>query len=553
MDDKWIQPPIVCDHLTKGKLLFDKKEYASATSCFRACLDNLPGQPIVNEDGDIIYTVDEIVISTRLFILRALWKQTLLDIIYTVQTLDEVKAMLKILTATTECRFVLCMLAVSTIARIINDDILYKGESVLSHQDISNMGIQACRIILDESKGNIKERINLHSIECDLYERQGDLQSAAKSIESLLKESPNVQSQQKRLRELHIKLGLIDVVEEEAKKEASRQHKKRQRINKKGQDCAKLDGILDTLQSDVSATLSRSPTYNFFGGLDNSQKSREKAAIIDWNCIPDDIQPKFENKSKEKRLLRKRNQLESLYILLSGLVEKVSTTKELGLPIHIVDFGSGSGNSCLVFAYLLLLKKKGILCRFTLIDNNPHSVKLGKLRTSKVGLDSSVQWLCQDVSNFHESFDIGLATHLCGGATDSMMEKCLMHKAAFIATPCCLGSIVFSAHENVVSQAKPGRGYGWNTNKRTSLTYPRSACFRDQITVDNYAIITRLADCSLTTDQSDNELHIKGKRFLDSDRLRLAQEANYDTSFGQLGSKIDCGPRSDVLCGICKA
>jgi len=379
------------------------------------------------------------------------------------------------------------------------------------------------------------------------------LQSAAKSIESLLKESPKVQSQQKRLRELHIKLGLIDVVEEEAKKEASRQHKKRQRMKKKEKDSSKLDSILDTLQSDVSATLSRSPTYNFFEGVANSQKSKEKATTIDWSCIPDDIQPKFESKSKEKRLLRKRSQLESLYMILSGLVDKVSTTKESGRPIHIVDFGSGSGNSCLVFAYLLLLQKKDIPCRFTLIDNNPHSVKLGKLRTSKVGLDLSVQWLCQDVSNFNEAFDIGLATHLCGGATDSMMERCLMHKAAFIATPCCLGSIVFDTHENVVSQAKPGRGYGWNTNKKTSLTYPRSACFRDQITVDNYAIITRLADCSLTTDQSDNELHIKGKRFLDSDRLRLAQEANYDTSFGQLGSKIDCGPRSDVLCGICKA
>ena len=188
-----------------------------------------------------------------------------------------------------------------------------------------------------------------------------------------------------------------------------------------------------------------------------------------------------------------------------------------------------------------------------MIDNNPHSVSLGKLRTSKVGLDSNVQWLCQDVSNFNEAFDIGLATHLCGGGTDSMMEKCLLQQAAFIATPCCLGSIVFDTHENVVSQTKPGRGYGWNTDKRRNLTYPRSACFRDQITVDNYAIITRLADHSVTKDQSDNELHIKGKPFLDSDRLRLAQEANYDTSFGQLGSKIDCGPRSDVLCGICKA
>jgi len=109
-------------------------------------------------NDDYNYTVDEIVISTRLFILRALWKQTLTDTTYTDQTLDEVTAILKILTTTIECRFVLCMLAVSTIARIINDDVVYKGVSVLSPKDISNMGIQACRIILDESKGNIKER-----------------------------------------------------------------------------------------------------------------------------------------------------------------------------------------------------------------------------------------------------------------------------------------------------------------------------------------------------------------------------------------------------------
>ena len=557
---RWRPPPIHCEHLDKGKKLFNAKEYAAAATCFQTCLDNLPSQALTHEDGDI-YTFDEIIISTRLFVLRALWKQSETCTTFIDQVLDEMKAILLILsTRTKQCRFALCMVTVSTIARIINDDVIYKGASlVYTSKDISNMGIQACRIILDESSyGNIKERRNLYSIECDLYERLGDLQAAAESIKSLLKESPKDQSQQKRLREFHIKLGLVDVVEaEEAKVDASRQHKKRQRLKRKGKHSAHLGGILDTVQSDVSATLSKLPSYNFFSGLDSqsqtctlvnsSEGEKAAAAIIDWSSIPDDIKPKFENKNKEKRLLRKKKQLESLYILLRDLVKKISTIKGTGHPIHICDFGSGSGNSCLVFAYLLL-QNTDIPCRFTLIDNNPHSVALGKERTFS-GLD--VQWLCKDVAGFDEAFDIGLATHLCGGATDVMMERCMFQKAAFIATPCCLGSIVFDTPQNTVSGAKRGRGYGRNTDKRNSLTYPRSTCFRNQITVDDYAFITRLADCSLTTNQSNDELQIRGKRFLDSDRLKLAQEANYDTSFGKLGSKASCGPRSDVLCGIC--
>ena len=68
--------------------------------------------------------------------------------------------------------------------------------------------------------------------------------------------------------------------------------------------------------------------------------------------------------------------------------------------------------------------------------------------------------------------------------------------------------------------------------------------------------MTSLGDCTVAVaEEEENELRMKGKRLLDADRLALAREAGYGTSLGRLGSKEECGPKSDVLlalCGLCK-
>jgi hypothetical protein len=49
------------------------------------------------------------------------------------------------------------------------------------------------------------------------------------------------------------------------------------------------------------------------------------------------------------------------------------------------------------------------------------------------------------VGEFNQPFDVALATHLCGDATDVAMERSVRCGAAFIATPCCLGKVARSA------------------------------------------------------------------------------------------------------------
>jgi hypothetical protein len=45
------------------------------------------------------------------------------------------------------------------------------------------------------------------------------------------------------------------------------------------------------------------------------------------------------------------------------------------------------------------------------------------------------------VTDFKSPFDIGLAVHLCGEATDLAMKVCIDNKASFILVPCCVGKI----------------------------------------------------------------------------------------------------------------
>lgn len=79
----------------------------------------------------------------------------------------------------------------------------------------------------------------------------------------------------------------------------------------------------------------------------------------------------------------------------------------------------------------------------------------GQQRTKDAGLNN-VEWFCGDVNAYNSEFDIGLATHLCGQATDLAQMKCIHQGAIFILTPCCVGKIKHLLTENKSVFAHPG-------------------------------------------------------------------------------------------------
>lgn len=129
--------------------------------------------------------------------------------------------------------------------------------------------------------------------------------------------------------------------------------------------------------------------------------------------------------------------MESFGSALAQLLSVRSTGEAGGLaPLHIVDFGSGSGNLCLPLARLLPH------CRFTAVDMNAHSVLLLQQRARLGGL-SNVSALVGRIEDFDKPFDVAVALHACGVATDYALHKAQACRAAYIVCPCCIGKLKF--------------------------------------------------------------------------------------------------------------
>ena len=49
------------------------------------------------------------------------------------------------------------------------------------------------------------------------------------------------------------------------------------------------------------------------------------------------------------------------------------------------------------------------------------------------------------IEHFSGAFDVALALHACGNATDFAMALAMQQRAAYVAMPCCIGKLKFSA------------------------------------------------------------------------------------------------------------
>ena len=81
----------------------------------------------------------------------------------------------------------------------------------------------------------------------------------------------------------------------------------------------------------------------------------------------------------------------------------------------MVDFGCGSGNLLLPLAALL----PG--CRFTGVDMKPAALQLLQKRAAAAGL-TNVSVFAGMIEQYRQPFDVGLALHACGNATDHVLQ-----------------------------------------------------------------------------------------------------------------------------------
>ncbi|EEY67023.1 glutathione S-transferase C-terminal domain-containing protein, putative [Phytophthora infestans T30-4] len=235
---------------------------------------------------------------------------------------------------------------------------------------------------------------------------------------------------------------------------------------------------------------------------------------IPWADLPDGIHPQ-DGKLPAERARNKRQQVDNLAVFLRRILRPGDV---------VVEFCAGSGYVALPLACLFPQ------CKFVLLDKKEPSLAIAKERIAAAQL-TNVEIFCGFIDDYHKPFDVGIALHACGEATDMVMQKCLAERAAYVLAPCCVGKI-----------------------KLSELSYPRSAALAAELSRTEYEVLAKAADfghsSNTTVAHSDiNRRRRRCKTLLESDRNMRAEEAQYDTSMFVMYPPT-ATPKNDVLVGI---
>ncbi|XP_032079994.1 glutathione S-transferase C-terminal domain-containing protein [Thamnophis elegans] len=232
---------------------------------------------------------------------------------------------------------------------------------------------------------------------------------------------------------------------------------------------------------------------------------------LDWDSLPDSVNP-GKGKMSADRALRKQQQLNNLIALVTNLAKPGDV---------IVDFCSGGGHVGIVLAYILPL------CQIILVENKEQSLMSAEKRSDELGLQNI--WFIQaNMDNFKGSFNIGVALHACGVATDMVIEHCIKVRAAFVISPCCYGFIQ-------------------NTSK---FAFPQSHQFKKVLSYKEHMILCRFAD--QTAVQLPPERRQIGKQcmgLVDLDRAWSVEQSNYSVQVITMEPQ-SCSPKNNLIAGI---
>eukprot|EP00798_Chlamydomonas_sp_ICE-L_P017841 gene17841-24225_t len=171
-----------------------------------------------------------------------------------------------------------------------------------------------------------------------------------------------------------------------------------------------------------------------------------------------------------RRGIQKRWQVESFAVILRRLVAHADSGRAMAenakesatesareRPLRIVDFGCGTGGVLLPLAHLFPH------CKFVGVEMKARALNIMQERVAAAGL-TNVSCYSGMIEDYKDAFDIGLALHACGNATDLAMLLASKHRAAYIVSPCCVGKLKFSLNGGSSFSAKFRR---WDVAKGT--------------------------------------------------------------------------------------
>eukprot|EP00658_Telonema_sp_P-2_P048547 TRINITY_DN36923_c0_g1_i6.p1 TRINITY_DN36923_c0_g1~~TRINITY_DN36923_c0_g1_i6.p1 ORF type:complete len:268 (-),score=49.04 TRINITY_DN36923_c0_g1_i6:146-949(-) len=204
----------------------------------------------------------------------------------------------------------------------------------------------------------------------------------------------------------------------------------------------------------------------------------QTSGTIPWHTLPQAVDPvRQDPPMPPDRAARKRLQIEGMWSAARLLLDP-----SLQDPV-IVDFCGGCGNVGLPVASML-----GGRGRVIVADVNPRSLQIAAERAALAKLSNVELWE-GDIREFGEDFDLGLALHACGEATDVAIERCVGSGSMFIMCPCCVGKLRSDRDHDV----HVGCG---QQDTEAMMGYPRSTVMTRHLSVRMYDLLATAADFS---------------------------------------------------------
>lgn len=251
----------------------------------------------------------------------------------------------------------------------------------------------------------------------------------------------------------------------------------------------------------------------------------------------DTLHPALSN-SDNKNINPQRGQKkqQQVYNLVSA-VSILAGQKQHG---HIVDLCGGCGHVALVLAALFPSWS------ITIVDKNQRALEIANTRAQKAGL-SNISTLHTNIQDLEIPFDIAVALHACGGATDVALALTAAAGAAAVVAPCCVGGVV-SEKGNVT-----GRPNGATVSDPTSMNgepiewgVPRSKAFQELISDGEYVPLARAADYGEENPPGQDDWRRVTRSLTNWDRLLWMTDAAMCAYLVKM-RPVACSPKNDVI------
>ena len=232
-----------------------------------------------------------------------------------------------------------------------------------------------------------------------------------------------------------------------------------------------------------------------------------------------------------RRGWRKQWQVESF----AGVLDRILAAYP-GAVKRVVDFGAASGNVGLPLA------ARYPDVTFVLMDMTAFAIDIAKSRAAEAGL-TNVEFRSGLIEEWDGEFDLGLAVHCCGNATDFAQMQCIRYDAAFVLCPCCVGKLNEKSRNHRPTPTPV-------VQTVDDVQQPRSRWLRDVLSTEEYHAVAQHADHGGYDFDDERSANRRMCKFvLEADRGSYAVDNGYQVVWTKL-RPLEASPKNDVLVGI---